>query len=49
MRRVQGVYPVERKNGERVRVVLNPEQKNNLEIVKQGGRHKTREQIKTID
>lgn len=48
MRRVQGVYPVERKNGERVRVVLNPEQKNNLEIVKQGGRHKTREQIKTI-
>ena len=30
MRRVQGVYPVERDNGERVRVVLNPEQKENL-------------------
>lgn len=48
MRRVQGVYPVERDNGERVRVVLNPEQKENLTHIKNGGRHKTREEIQSI-
>lgn len=48
MRRVQGQYPVQRENGERVRVVLDPEQKNNLEKVKQGGKHKTREEIQEI-
>lgn len=48
MRRVQGVYPVERENGERVRVVLNPEQKENLTHIKNGGRHKTREEIQSI-
>lgn len=49
MRRVQGLYPLQRENGERVRVVLNPEQKSNLEHLKQtGGRHKTREQIRKL-
>ena len=41
MRKVQGVYPVQRKNGERVRVVLNPEQKDNLKI----GRASCRERV----
>lgn len=48
MRKVQGVYPVERDNGERVRVVLNPEQRDNLTHIKNGGRHKTREEIQSI-
>lgn len=49
MRRVQGQYPLQRDNGERVRVVLNPEQKANLEQLKQtGGRHRTREQIREL-
>ena len=49
MRKVQGQYPLQRENGERVRVVLNPEQKSNLEKLKQdGGRHKTRVQIKEL-
>lgn len=48
MRKVQGVYPVERDNGERVRVVLNSEQKNNLTHIKNGGRHKTREEMQSI-
>lgn len=49
MRKVQSLYPVQRENGERVRIVLNPEQKSNLEHVKkQGGRHKTREEIQEM-
>lgn len=48
MRKVMGQYPVQRENGERVRVVLNPEQKQNLEHIKRGGKHKTREEIKEI-
>lgn len=49
MRKVQGQYPLQRDNGERVRVVLNPEQKANLVQLKQsGGRHRTREQIKEL-
>ena len=49
MRKVQGQYPLQRENGERVRVVLNPEQKSNLEQLKKtGGRHRTREQIKEL-
>lgn len=48
MRKVQSVYPVQRENGERVRVVLNPEQKENLSHIKSGGRHKTREELQTI-
>lgn len=48
-RKVQGQYPLQRDNGERVRVVLNPVQKNNLEQLKTtGGKHKTREQIKEL-
>ena len=49
MKRVQGVYPVQKENGERVRVVMNPEQKLGLETLKKsGGRCKTREEIKDI-
>lgn len=49
MRKVQGQYPVQRENGERVRVVLNPEQKENLGHIKnQGGRHKTREEMQAM-
>ena len=49
MRKVQGQYPLQRDNGERVRVVLDPEQKSNLEqLKKSGGRHRTREQIKEL-
>ncbi len=48
-RKVQGQYPLQRENGERVRVVLNPVQKSNLEQLKTtGGKHKTREQIKEL-
>lgn len=48
MRRVQGVYPVERDNGERVRVVLTPEQRDNLTHIKTGGKHKTHEEMQAI-
>lgn len=48
MRRVQSVYPVQRENGERVRVVLKDEQKENLVSIKNGGRHKTQEEIQEI-
>lgn len=49
MRKVQSVYPVSNSDGERTRVVLNPEQKKNLEFIKQsGGRHRTREEIQEI-
>ena len=48
MRKVQGVYPIERDNGERIRVVLSREQKENLTQVKTGGKHMTREEIQKI-
>lgn len=49
MRKVQGVYPVAKENGERMRVVINEEQKENLDYIKKsGGRRKTLEQIKEI-
>lgn len=49
MRKVQSVYPISNNEGERTRVVLNPEQKRNLEFIKQsGGRHRTRENIQEI-
>ena len=49
MRRIQSVYPVSNDEGERTRVVLNPEQKHELEFLKEsGGRHKTREEIQEI-
>ncbi len=49
MRKVQSVYPLQNENGERVRVVLNPSQKENLETLKKiGGHNKTREQIKEL-
>lgn len=49
MRKVQVQYPVQRENGERVRIVLNKEQKENLHYLKeQCGKHKTREEIQKI-
>lgn len=49
MRNVQPVYPISNSIGERTRVVLNPEQKKDLEFIKQGGgRHRTREDIQEI-
>ena len=49
MRKTMNVYPVQKDNGERVRVVLKPEQKEGLELLKQsGGRRKTREEIQAI-
>ena len=49
MRKVQSVYPISNDAGERTRVVLNSEQKRDLEYIKQtGGRHRTRENIKEI-
>lgn len=49
MRKVQGQYPVQRENGERMRVVLNEIQKEELRQLKnQGGRHKSREEVQKI-
>ena len=49
MRKVQAQYPVQRENGERVRIVLNKEQKENLRYLKeQCGKHKTREEIQKM-
>lgn len=49
MRKVQAQYTVQRENGERVRIVLNKEQKENLHYLKeQCGKHKTREEIQKM-
>ena len=49
MRKVQAQYPIQRENGERVRIVLNKEQKENLHYLKeQCGKHKTREEIQKM-
>ena len=49
MRKVQAQYPVQRENGDRVRIVLNKEQKENLHHLKeQCGKHKTREEIQKM-
>ena len=49
MRKVQAQYPVQRENGERVRIVLNKEQKENLHHLKeQCGKHKNREEIQKM-
>lgn len=49
MRKVQSVYPISNDLGERTRVVLNPEQRKELDYIKQsGGRHRTREDIQEI-
>lgn len=49
IRKIKDVYPVARENGERIRVVLNEEQRENLEVIKKGkGRHKSYEEIKDI-
>lgn len=49
MRKVQAQYPVQRENGERVRIVLNKEQKENLHHLKeQCGKHKSRKKIQKL-
>lgn len=49
MRRAQSVYPIQKEDGSRVRVVLDPVQKEDLARLKQtGGRHKTREEIQKL-
>lgn len=49
MRKVQSVYPIEKENGERVRVVVNPQQKESLDFIKRtGGRRKTAQEIRDI-
>lgn len=49
IRKVQAQYPVQRENGERVRIVLNKEQKENLHYLKeQCGKHKSREEIQKL-
>ena len=49
MRKVQAQYPVQRENGDRVRIVLNKEQKENLHYLKeQCGKHKSREKIQKL-
>lgn len=49
MRRVQSVYPVQRNNGERVRIVLSPEQKKTLEPLKERkNRYQNREEIEDL-
>lgn len=46
-RKVLSLYPLQKESGERVRVVLNPAQKEGLEQLKStGGKHKSKEQIK---
>lgn len=48
-RRISNIYPIQQENGDRVRVVLNDEQKENLDYIKKtGGRRRTREQIKEL-
>ena len=49
LRKIKGTYAVQRENDERVRVVLNEEQKENLDYIKRtGGRRRTKEQIKEL-
>lgn len=47
--KVLNTYPISRENGERVRIVLDEEQQENLSVIKNnGGRYKTKEEIKDI-
>lgn len=49
MRKVQGQYPVQRKDGERVRIVLSEEQKEGLKHLKgQHGKHKSKEEAQKM-
>lgn len=49
LRRVVGVYPLQRDNGERVRVVVKPEQREGLEVLKKNSeKHKTLSEMQKI-
>lgn len=49
IRKIKDVYPVAKENGERIRVVLNEEQREDLEVIKKNkGRHKNFDEIKEI-
>lgn len=49
MRKVQSQYPIQRENGNRVRIVLSEEQKDDLRYLKEnGGKYKTREEIQKM-
>lgn len=48
MRRGFNVVPISRDNGERVRVVLSPQQVEGLTSIKKEGRHRTRQQIQQL-
>ena len=48
-KKIPPIYPLSRENGERLRVVLDPKQREALLKLKEtGGKHKTREQIAEI-
>ena len=49
LRKIKQVYPVQRENGKRVRVLLSDEQKENLDYIKKtGGRRRTREEVQEL-
>ena len=49
MRRLQDVYPVQKENGERIRVVLSPEQKESLAPLKERkNRFRSKDEIREI-
>lgn len=49
MRKVQNVYPIQNEKGERVRILINPEQKKGLEYLKERKCHfKDKDEIKNL-